>query len=288
MSRDEIAQNLFYNRTGVLATMHQKERAIRPVLSQIGVQIVVPEALNTDEFGTFTREVERTGNQLQAARLKAEKAMALTALDLGFASEGSFGPHPTIPFLSCDRELVVLIDRQHDLEIVGQVISTDTNYSQQQVTTLESAIAFAQKVGFPSHGIVAMPDAHPNPDSPILKGMTDESQLVDAVTELLHQFGQAYLETDMRAMHNPTRMKVIAQATQDLVTKMSQCCPQCGYPGFTAVERQAGLPCALCQFPTALTLSVTHRCRKCDFSSVSYFPDGQEFADPAQCSYCNP
>ena len=269
--------------------MHQKEQVIAPILAiNLGVQIVVPQGLNTDEFGTFTRDILRTGDHLQAARLKAEKAMTLTGLTLAVASEGSFGPHPTIPFLACDREIVVLIDRDQDLEIVGQAISIETNYSHQRVTTLEAALAFAEKIGFPAHGLVAMSEAHPTQSPFIFKGITDEAELLETVTWLLQTFGQAYLEPDMRAMHNPTRMRVIAEATHDLVRQIRRCCPACGCPGFTVVERQAGLPCVLCGCPTTLALAITYYCRKCNFSQVVNSPDGQEFADPAHCSICNP
>lgn len=260
-----------------------------PILeASLGVQIMVPQGLNTDEFGSFTRDIERPGDQLNAARLKVEKVITVTGLTLAFASEGSFGPHPSVPLLACDREIVLMSDRHHDFEIVGQAISIETNYRQQQVTNLEAALAFAQEIGFPGHGLVAMAEAQPRQSSQIFKGITDEARLIDCVTELLRKNGQAHLETDMRAMYNPTRMKVIAQATHDLVSKLSQCCPECGFPGFEPVERKAGLPCALCRFPSELTLAVTSRCKKCDRSSVTFFPDGQEFADPAHCCYCNP
>lgn len=280
--------DLFRNRTGVLATMHQKEQVMAPILEQhLGVRIIVPP-LDTDQFGTFTRDVKRPGDQRCAARLKAEQAMSLTETTLAFASEGSFGAHPSIPFVSCDREIVMLIDRNHDLEILGQAISTETNYCYQTVTSIEAALAFAQKIGFPMHGLVAMPNAEPIQPSGIVKGITDETHLIETVSAFLKQNGQAHLETDMRAMYNPTRMKVIAQATQDLVNRIQNPCPQCGWPDFAAVERKAGLPCAFCHAPTELTLAVTYHCKKCDFSRIAYFPDGQNFADPAQCLYCNP
>lgn len=279
----------FHNRTGALATMHHKEQVIAPILEHnLGVQIIVPQALNTDEFGTFTRDVKRPGDQLSTARLKAEKAMDLTGLTLAIASEGSFGPHPSIPWLACNREIVLLSDREHGLEIVGQAISTETNYCHQQVTSLEEALAFAQKIGFPTHGLVIMTDAQPKQSTHIVKGITDETQLRETAIGLLKKFGQIHLEPDMRAMHNPTRMQVIAQATHDLVYRISQCCPQCNYPGFVPVERKPGLPCALCSLPTDLTLAVIRRCNQCDFSNEMYYPDGKELADPAQCLRCNP
>lgn len=260
-----------------------------PLLEQqLGVQTIVPQGFNTDEFGTFTRDIKRPGDQLQTARLKAEKAMALTGSTLAFASEGSFGPHPSIPFLACDREIVLLKDQLHDLEIVGQAISTETNYRSQLVTTLEAAFTFAQKIGFPEHGLVAMSDAQSTDSSSIFKGIQDETQLIETVTWLLKKFGQAHLETDMRAMHNPTRMKVITAATQDLIQKVNQCCPECNCPGFAPVEHKAGLPCGLCGSPTELILSIDYECGKCRFRQVTYFPNGQAFADPGQCLYCNP
>jgi hypothetical protein len=283
------AVQIFHDRMGVLATMHQKERAIAPILAEhLGVQVIVPQGFNTDEFGTFTRDVKRSGDQLHAAKLKAEKAADLTGLTLALASEGSFGPHPAMPFLPCNREIVLLIDRTHDLEIVGEAISTETNYAHQQVKSLEAAFAFADKISFPAHGLVAMSDAQPTPSTHIVKGITDQSHLTETVTWLLKKFGQAHLETDMRAMHNPTRMRVITQATQDLIQKVNYCCPECGIPGFALVNRKPGLPCALCGSPTELTLAVTHCCRKCGFSKDTYFVEGQKFADPGQCSYCNP
>jgi hypothetical protein len=288
-TNNSSCQDFFQNRTGALATMHQKEKVIAPILkAALGVQMIVPQGLNTDEFGTFTRDIQRAGDQLNAARLKTDKAMALTGLSLAIASEGSFGSHPSLPFLACDRELVLLSDRHHDLEVVGQAISTETNYRHQQITNIEEALAFAQKIGFPTHGLVAMSDAKPTQSSHIFKGITDEAHLLETVTWLLKKEGQAHLETDMRAMYNPTRMKVIAEATQDLIDQLMQCCPQCNYPGFTPAEYHPGLPCALCGSATQLILAVTRRCKKCYFSQVTNFPNGEKFADPAQCSYCNP
>ncbi|MFW6035205.1 MAG: hypothetical protein ACOCRZ_03010 [Halothermotrichaceae bacterium] len=39
-------------------------------------------------------EIDRMGNQLEAAKHKTEGALNLTGKSLGFASEGTFGSHP--------------------------------------------------------------------------------------------------------------------------------------------------------------------------------------------------
>jgi len=281
--------DLFAHRVAVLATMHGKEATIAPLLqAELAVKTIVPADFNTDAFGTFTREIKRAGDQLTAARLKAEAAMQLVGETLGLASEGSFGPHPAIPYLPCNRELVILLDATHGLEIVGYDFSTDTNYRQQVVNSLDAALAFAQQIGFPSHGLVAMPTADSPEPAAIVKGIVTESELREAVTPWLQRQGSVYLETDMRAMLNPTRMQAIARATQDLIRKLRSHCPQCDAPGFDVSDRKPGLPCGLCYTPTDLTLAAVYRCQKCSFTQDRLYPDGIELADPAQCAYCNP
>lgn len=271
--------------------MHQKERVIAPLLEQeLGIKVVVPQNFDTDAFGTFTREIPRPADQFKAARLKAEKALSVTCESLALASEGTFGPHPLIPYLPCNQEIVVLLDKVHDLEIFGQEFSTETNYSHQCVTTVEQAYDFALKVGFPEHGLVVMSDSSTTNQSEIIKGITTEEQLLESVKRLLTQSinCSVHVETDMRALYNPTRMKNIEKATWDLLKKLNQLCPNCSWPGFEVVSRKEGLPCALCNLPTQLTHSVIYECKKCEFNQEVLFPNGLEKADPSQCMYCNP
>ena len=286
-----FANQIFANRTVVIATMHRKEQVIAPLLSAaLGVKTRVPEHFDTDALGTFTRDVDRPADQLTTARLKAEAALDLTGETLAIASEGSFGPHPQIPFVACDRELVMLCDRTHSLEIVGEHISTETNYRSQTIGGLAEALTFAQSVGFPEHGLVVMPVADRNPKEALAKGMTTAADLKEAVARVLSLSAErkAHVETDMRALYNPTRMKAIAQATQDLIQKVQQPCPQCHFPGFSIVQRHPGLPCQLCGAPTLLTHSVLYHCQHCQFQQSQFFPDAIRFADPMHCFYCNP
>jgi hypothetical protein len=166
--------------------MHGKERAIAPPLeTALGVHAQVPPNFNTDRFGTFTRDVKRPADQLATARLKAQAALDLTGATLAIASEGSFGPHPDIPFVPCDRELVLLLDREHNLEIIGQAISTNTNYRSQTIRSVEEALAFATAIGFPEHGLVVMPQAAGTATAAIAKGLTTTADLTAAVETAL-------------------------------------------------------------------------------------------------------
>lgn len=282
---------LLQGRVAILATMHRKEQVMAPLLEQeFGVKIRVPENFNTDLFGTFTREIQRPGTQRDAARLKAEKALALTGETLAFASEGSFGPHPALPYLPANRELVLLLDTENQLELIGESLSTETNYRQQWISSVEEGLEFAEKIGFPEHGLVIKNQENDSDPSQIVKGIITEDRLITTVTKKLKNSatGKIWLETDMRAMYNATRLKNIEQATLDLIQKFNHRCPQCQWPGFEITARKPGLPCSLCEWPTSLTRSVIYQCHHCGFTQENLFPDGRETADPVGCAYCNP
>ncbi len=284
-----MTDTFFAHRVGVLATMHRKEQVIAPILErELGIKLQIPENFNTDRFGTFTRDRDRPGDQKSTARLKAESALDLTGESLAIASEGSFGPHPSVPMITCNSELIILIDRVHHLEIFGREISMATNYRHTNVRSVEEAQIFAQTIGFPEHGLVVMPATSTKNPHEIVKGIVSEAQLITVVTEALRRSPTIHLETDMRALYNPTRMKTIAKATINLVAAIRSTCPNCAYPGFEPVEYQPGLPCSLCHFPTPFARVAIYHCQHCGFRAEKLFPDGIEAVDPAQCLYCNP
>ncbi|MBD1824534.1 hypothetical protein H6F51_18870 [Cyanobacteria bacterium FACHB-DQ100] len=285
------SSHLFQNRVAVLATMHHKEVAIAPVLEpELGLKIHVPKNFNTDQFGTFTREITRSGDQLEAARRKALSALEQTGMDLAIASEGSFAPYPALPMLPCNREVIVLIDQLNGLEVIGEAISTETNFNHRSISSFEEAYEFAMKAGFPDHKLVVMVRKDSIDRAEIVKSIAEFDQLREAVSIALarSQTGSIHIETDMRAMHNPTRMKAIGQATRDLVEKLKQCCPNCSMPGFTASTVKRGLPCDWCGSPTDLVLAKTYQCQKCGFEQDKLYPDEKRTAEPMYCSYCNP
>ncbi len=283
--------SFFQNRIAVLATMHRKEEAIAPILEkEIGVQVVVPSDFDTDQFGTFTRDRDRPGTQLEAARLKAEKVLELTGETLAIASEGSFAPHPSFPAIPCNRELVLLLDRQNNLEIVGWEISTETNYSHATIQSLEEALQFARQAEFPTHGLVVMMHQSSKTPEEIFKGITTEAELEAAVMAVLERSanGRIHIETDMRAHQNPTRMGVIAKATMNLIQAIQRACPVCSTPGFELVEHRPGLLCELCGSPTNLTRVAVYHCKTCGSQQDILYPDGIQMADPTYCNFCNP
>ena len=278
----------FTGRSLVIATMHGKEKVILPAVEKrLGVRCQVPAGLNTDLFGTFTGEIPRPGNPLETARHKVMAALDRTGASLGIASEGSFGPHPAIPFVATDTELLLLIDREKGLEIAAQEISTDTNYDHQVCCSLEETDTFARQVLFPSHALIVY-GGSPSRKDLVTKGITDFHQLRQAAAAVLERHGEVMVETDMRAHLNPTRMTVIAKATEALLHKLTSLCPACDRPGFTPNGKIPGLPCAWCGTPTSLPLAIVTRCDKCGYSHENKFPSGATKSDPAFCDQCNP
>lgn len=270
--------------------MHGKARAITPFTTRfLGLEVQVPEGLDTDAFGTFSREVERRGTPLEAARAKITAGFGLDpGARFGLASEGSFGAHPFIPFLPIGREIVVLIDRQSGLELVGQFTSVRTNFAHAVVDTIEAGRAFGERIGFPDHGLIvtASLDGTPAPQVALFKAIDGWDALDEAIKQVIGLTGTALVETDMRAHRNPRRMQAIRRATLDLVRRSWSACPACGRPGYVVTERLPGLPCADCGGPTVKIRAERLTCIGCGHQQER--PVSIATADPGSCGDCNP
>ncbi|OYX05131.1 MAG: hypothetical protein B7Z05_07220 [Thiotrichales bacterium 32-46-8] len=279
---------MFANRPLLIASQHRKEEVMAPCLTKaLGVICQVAENLNTDLLGTFSGEVARLDDPIRTLRKKCMLALEQqTSFDLVVASEGSFGPHPAMFFVPANEEWVMLLDQKHNLEITARSVSMATNFSAKQVHTWSELLAFASAAQFPSHGLILRPSK--DTYEPIFKGITTESVLKYAFDCLFDATRGVYAETDMRALYNPSRMKVIEQATQQLIVKTQSTCPQCEMPGFDVVQAKGGLPCSGCGLPTESVLSHIYRCQQCEYHEERCFPYGKEVEEPRYCHFCNP
>jgi hypothetical protein len=146
---------MFEGRRLIIATKHKKEQVIAPILEEtLGVKCFVDTSFDTDMLGTFSGEVEREQDPVSTARLKCLKAMELNNCDLGIASEGSFGSHPSIFFASADDEFLILIDKKNKLEIIARELSTETNFNGLKIESEKELLEFATIAKFPSHGLI--------------------------------------------------------------------------------------------------------------------------------------
>jgi hypothetical protein len=278
---------MFKNRNLLIATKHQKEKVIAPIFeSELGVKCIVNNTFDTDTLGTFAGEYKRELDPILNAKEKCIRAMKEYNCDLAIASEGSFGPHPAIFFVSADDEFLILIDTKNNLEIIIREISTDTNFNAKEIKSTQELFEFAEKSGFPEHAIILRKSPKENID--IFKGITDYNYLEKIFRNLYGKYNTVYAETDMRAMYNPKRMEVIKKATEKLVERIKSICPNCEKPGFGVTEIVKGLKCKLCGSPTNSTLSYLHSCNHCSFTKEELFPNNKTKEDPMFCDNCNP
>jgi len=278
---------MFQNRKLIIATKHEKEKVIIPLLEKaLGVSCIVHDQFDTDLLGTFTGEIEREHDPITTARQKCLMAMELANCDLGIASEGSFGPHPSMFFVNADDEMLIFIDKKNNIEIIVRELSTETNFNGKEIKTEEELMAFAELVNFPSHGLILRKAKEQNGN--IIKGITSINLLKEAFEKLIREFNSVYAETDMRAMYNPSRMKVIEAAAKKLVEKINSLCPQCNMPGFGITDIKKGLRCILCGSPTNSTLSYIYNCKHCKFTKEQMYPNKKTTEDPMFCDNCNP
>jgi hypothetical protein len=278
---------LFKGRRLVIATKHAKEKVIAPLLEDsLGVVCFVKEGFDTDMFGTFTGEIKRALDPLSTLREKCLRAMEISKCDLGIASEGSFGPHPSLFFASADDEFLIFIDKKNDLEIIVRELSLKTNFNGSEINNEQELMDFADLVKFPSHGLILRKSKTDSAD--IIKGITKVQHLKKGFQLLIKKCSPIYVETDMRALYNPSRMHVIETATRKLVAKINSCCPQCAMPGFGVTGATKGLECSWCGSPTNATLSYSYVCQHCKFVKEEMYPNKKTTEDPMYCDYCNP
>lgn len=270
----------------LLATKHQKDLAIRELFqSAFGAKLFVPNDFDTDQFGTFTGEVARVGTAYETVIAKARSAIEQYGYDYAVASEGSFGPHPAMFFRPGNVELMSFIDIKNNNVVVVSEMTTDTNYSHIDINQPNTYEAYLQKIGFGSHGVIV---TSPINNKVIAKGVTDYQQLDRIIKAALPIYETIRLETDMRAMMNPTRMKIIHQLALKLVERLKCKCPQCGLPGFGDVSVIGNLPCEECGELTDLYLSKVLTCTQCHYQQQFPRDDAAVTANVRYCPCCNP
>ncbi len=267
--------------------MHKKEKAIQPPFEKFLGCRVIPAQINTDLLGTFTGEIERTFPPIACAKEKCLRGLALENGTLGIANEGSFDSHPLIPFISANFEVLFFTDKNLGFELTLTKISPKTNFSAKSIKSLEELSAFTNQALFPSHALILRPLNTKDPTL-IFKGIQD--------TETLHHIFQkcseasedrlVWVETDMRAHMNPTRMKVIQKLAYEMAARLATSCPSCQIPGWGIVNKITGLPCKECGMPTNLIKSEIYGCCGCNRQEILENP--KKTASPQYCSFCNP
>lgn len=277
---------MYNNINIIVASKHKKEQAIQKLLEDaFQAKIFVPDDYDTDQFGTFTGEIPRKDTAYETVIKKAKEACRSYNFDYAIANEGSFGPHPTIYFAPADIELMSFIDIKNDIVVVETEITTETNYDHLDIKISDKYEDFLLKIKFGSHGIIvrALDD-----NKIIAKGINDLDYLHGILKFNFQQYQTIRLETDMRAMMNPTRMQVIHKLAMKLVDRLSNNCKRCNLPGFGKVSVTGRLLCEDCSAETELYQHKILECIRCDYQEYLPRADGLTKADPQHCPICNP
>lgn len=271
-------------RSAIVVTMHGKEQALEPALGRLGLRFLPAPSLDTDLFGTFTRDVARAGSQREALLAKARAGLQVApGADFAVASEGAFGPHPQIPFVSSGLELVALFERKSGRAVIGYDLTTATNFAQSEARNLDAVGRFADQIGLPDHAAVVMASS----EGPLVaKGVTARDRLLETCASVLEAGGSVWLEADMRAHMNPTRMAAIARAADNLAQRLESRCPTCDFPDWT-LRILSGRPCGWCGEPTDEPWIEVRSCEACG-KSAEVVIEHMRKAVPGACRACNP
>jgi hypothetical protein len=267
--------------TVAFLTNHDKAPLVADCLADSGFAVITVDSFDTDQLGTFSREVSRTHSAHETALTKARLAAQLAGTRYGLGSEGSFGRDPYLRMLPWDSELLCWWDAEQGYAVYASQGGSDTNYAQRWVSSLEDARAFADKAGFPQHALIIGQAG----DAVFCKGVQDPAQFEQSVLTILHTQERVWLETDMRAHLNPARREMIKRAASQLALRLAISCPACQAPGYSVQQLQTGLACRDCDHPTSQALSEHWLCGACGHAEIR---QRTGFAEPEHCPQCNP
>ncbi len=284
-----LTDYVYKNQKAVMATKHEKEEMIAPAFMDLLGLRIVKANIDTDQLGTFSGEVDRQDSPLVCARKKCELAIKEYKVPLAISSEGSFGPHPFIPFITCDYEILYFIDKLRGFEIHESLISENTNYKKEAFSDYQQLKRFCEETIFPSHALIVKPN-YSIDKSMTIKGIKTFDLLEESFKKCckLSHDGKALVQTDMRANMNPTRMGVIRELADTLAHRLARTCPSCSNPGWGLVDTRKGLQCELCAHETDVVKSEIFGCPKCLFRQINPRRDGLVLAEARYCNLCNP
>jgi hypothetical protein len=158
----------------------------------------------------------------------------------------------------------------------------------ERCTSRAEVLAFADRMRFPSHQVVVRRDEQWRAGDQVTKGIAAIDQLITLTEALITSHGSCWVETDLRAMANPTRMQAIADTAAELSAEIARTCPTCGSCWFRVTDTRAGLPCGRCGWPTVSIRMQIRSCAACGHAQQEPRSDGRTEEDPRYCDNCNP
>ncbi len=277
--------NSYRGATVVLPTLHSKgvlaEQAFREHLDMHVQEL----AIDTDQFGTFSGDIERKLSPKETAIAKAKLGLSLSGHSYALASEGTIGADPTVPFINSDIEHVVFVDSVNDVIISHAYRSFDISACTHEYKDGDDLEAFLIKADFPHHQLIVK-----SLDSGVValaKGISNKSDLTNILRKAKENGAtKVVIESDLRAHASPSRAANIKKAFEELAIRIKSLCPQCESPGWGITSSVRGLPCTDCGEESDAIKAYVYGCISCTFTA-----EGDLIAtsiDPSRCSWCNP
>jgi hypothetical protein len=262
-----------------LLTKHLKQLIVSPILADgLGIKTVHVDSFDTDSLGTFDNKVKRDLSAKQTALKKAHLACEFSGLSAGIGSEGSFNSE--LGFGIVDQEILAFVDSANALTVCA-IVAKPINLA--LISATDETMLYQKLAKFDPHQAWHLLSSAEQDAVYLATGLSGADNIIAAANR--HGF-EVTLTPDFRAMHCPARREIIALAAQDLVTRLCSLCPNCGHPDFVFSHKISGLPCELCDSPTAL-VKVSHaHCVSCQFQQSE--PNERKSASSFYCELCNP
>ncbi|HRJ29936.1 MAG TPA: hypothetical protein PLV21_06710 [Cyclobacteriaceae bacterium] len=142
---------------------------------------------------------------------RISKALEMVGGKIGIGNVGSLPYQPSVATLNLSQEIIMLIDLDNEINLTQSVTSTVPIYCNSVINNIRDLVAFADKINFPSQGIVL---------KQIVNGLTKNLKSGILTWDLLYatvlQFSstgtELVAETDMRTYLNPKRMNLVEHA----------------------------------------------------------------------------
>lgn len=254
------------------------------LFEKLGIKLVTVE-VDTDQFGTFSGEIERRKSQLQTALEKARVAKELMNLNLCIASEGTIGPDPAFPFLNSNTETIVFMDYTNDIVIHQSLVSREIYSFRTHLKSEGELGEFINQLRLEDQAMIVK-SSHEKTEF-VQKGLNSIDDLRSAVAQAIAVSGEAILEPDFRAMHSASRRENIRRCAILLAEKISSTCPSCNRPGWSGSQGSATKACVSCGSKrTTVPLGVVFRCEGCNHNEERN--DANSSCEAQYCLDCNP
>lgn len=278
-----MTASAYADATIVFATMHGKAALAAPAFSlQHRAKVVAPPTIDTDQFGTFTGDIERTRVPIDTAMAKIRLGLELTGVQYGLASEATYSS--TLGVIAHHHELLVFYDSEREMVVRESEHTTFSAVSGATISHPDQAKNVAARLGFPAISLVVI-SATPS-GIHARKGIATEDALEAAVAELLQISTTVRIEPDYRAHLNPQRQVVIRSLAERMAARLTVRCTECQAPGWGQTGVESGLPCRACGSPTPSIKAKIFGCSACQHCVIHATEPASE--DPALCFQCNP